>query len=344
MTRALALTFAVSLLACSPAPAERGANDGEVVGRVGDRTITMKEVEDRWRAEDAAAHLDAVYKVYEGRRNALDALIAEHLFTEAAKSSGLSPEAYAEAEIERRVQPVTDADVAGFYTTNIAEMQGRPLGEVAPLITRFLTEQKRAEARQAVVAELRSRGPEVSVLLEAPRYEVPIADSDPSIGDAGAEVTIVEFSDFQCPFCLRSLPTLQRLQKTYGDRLRVVWKDFPLTRIHPQAQRAAEAAHCAGEQEKFWPYHDLLFENQQTLDEPALKRYAQQLSLDTARFNSCLEASKYAPRVQEGVALGTRLGVSSTPTMFVNGRIVPGAYPYEDMVEIVEEELARLER
>ena len=347
MSRALPFTLALALLACGSGsdPVSQGREDSQVVARIGDRTITMKEVEDRWRAEDAAAHLDAVFKLYEGRRNALDALVAEHLLTEAAQGSGLSPEAYAEAEISRRAAAVTDQDVASFYKANVGEMQGRPLAEMAPLITRFLTEQKREEARQAVVAELRTRGSAaVSVLLDAPRYDVPIAATDPSVGDEDAEITIVEFSDFQCPYCQRAVPTLERLKETYGDRLRVVWKDFPLTRIHPQAQKAAEAAHCAGDQQKFWPYHDLLFANQETLDEPALKRFAQQLSLDPARFATCLESSTYAARVQEGVAEGTRLGVSSTPTMFVNGRLVPGAYPYDAMVRIVEEELARLKQ
>jgi protein-disulfide isomerase len=131
------------------------------------------------------------------------------------------------------------------------------------------------------------------------------------------------------------------LQQTYGDRVRVVWKDFPLIRIHPQAAKAAEAAHCAEEQGKFWPYHDLLFANQNALMVDDLKNHAQQMALDASRFNACLDSSKYAARVQEGLNAGTALGVSSTPTLFVNGRVMPGAYPFEELAAVVDEELQR---
>jgi len=231
--------------------------------------------------------------------------------------------------------------VRSFYAANAREMQGRSFESAAPLITRFLTEQKREDARRALVAELRKRGTTVRVSLEPPRYNVAVAPADPSYGNAKAAITIVEFSDFQCPYCLRAMPTLRRIQQTYGDRVRVVWKDFPLTRIHPQATKAAEAAHCAEEQDKFWPYHDRLFANQDKLMVDDLKKHAQDLSLDAARFNACLDSEKYASRVKEGLDAGTKLGVSSTPTLFVNGRVLPGAYPYEEIAAVIDEELQR---
>jgi protein-disulfide isomerase len=168
-----------------------------------------------------------------------------------------------------------------------------------------------------------------------------VAADDPSYGDAKAAVTIVEFSDFQCPYCLRAMPTLKQVQQKYGSRVRVVWKDFPLFRIHPQALKAAEAGRCAEEQGKFWPYHDRLFANQNALMVDDLKKYAQDLSLDTARFNSCMDSSKYAARVKEGIDAGNALGVSSTPTLFINGRILPGAYPIEELSAVIDEELQR---
>ena len=137
---------------------------------------------------------------------------------------------------------------------------------------------------------------------------------------------------------------MKRVRQTYGDKVHIVWKDFPLTQIHPQAFKAAEAARCAGEQGKFWEYHDHLFANQEALGIDALKKYAADVALDATRFASCLDSSKFAEQVRDGVAMGTRLGVSSTPTIYVNGRALAGAYPYETFVTLVDEELAKAKK
>src|SRR5688500_52531 len=302
MKKALFFAVAATLLACSPAPAQQSPSDA--AARVGDRTITVKELDDRWRAGDPAGHSEATQKLYDGRRNALDDMVAEMLVAEAAKGKGMSPDAYVEAEISRRAKPVTDADVVAFYQSNISQMQGRNLDAMAPLINRYLQEQNRIGARQALVAELRKGGPALRVIIDAPRHEVTLAATDPSIGSASAPVTLVEFSDFQCPFCQRVAPTLKQVQKTYGDKVRIVWKDFPLTQIHPEAFKAGEAAHCAGEQGKFWEYHDRLFANQQALQPDSLKKYAADAGLDAAKFNACVDTSKYGDRRSEERRVG----------------------------------------
>ncbi len=174
-----------------------------------------------------------------------------------------------------------------------------------------------------------------------PRQSVTLASTDPAVGPATAPVTLVEFSDFQCPFCQRVEPTLKQLRAKYGDKLRIVWKDFPLTQIHPQAFKASEAGHCAGDQGKYWEYHDRLFDNQQALQPADLKKHATDLGLDAAAFASCLDSSKYGERVRDGVSLGTSLGVNSTPTVFINGRRLSGAQPLEVFVATIEEELSR---
>jgi protein-disulfide isomerase len=337
MLNVLALVLALASLGCSSA----AQSDSQVAGRVGSRDIMLSEVDARWEKEDAAGHAEAVQKLYDGRRGALSQLVSEILITEAAKGTGLSAEAFEEAEISRRARAVTEAEVESFYKTNAAEMGGRTFETAAPLIHRFLEEQYRSTARQALVAELMKKGPAVRVLLEAPRHTVTVEPGDPSRGSRSAPVTVVEFSDFQCPYCLRASPTLRKLQQDYGDKVRLVWKDFPLTQIHPQAFKAAEAAHCAGEQEKFWEFHDRLFANQQALNVADLQRYARELSLDSARFDACLTSSKYAERVRDGVAQGTTLGVNSTPTIYINGRMFAGAYPYEELAAVVEEELKK---
>ncbi|HVQ12823.1 MAG TPA: thioredoxin domain-containing protein, partial [Vicinamibacterales bacterium] len=146
---------------------------------------------------------------------------------------------------------------------------------------------------------------------------------------------------FQCPFCQRVAPTLKQVKQKYGDKVRVVWKDFPLTQIHPQAFKAGEAAHCASEQGKFWEYHDRLFANQQLLQPNDLKQHAADLGLDSKAFDSCLDSSKYGERVRDGVAEGSRLGVNSTPMIYINGRALSGAQPYETFVNVIDEELSK---
>jgi protein-disulfide isomerase len=337
MRNVLFLTLVVSSIACSSATAQQPEN----AARVGDRTITTKELDDRWRADDPASQADATQKLYDGRRAALEAIIADMLLTEAAKKKGMSAEAYETEELTKRVKPVTDAEVVSFFQANINQMQGRPLEVMAPAINRYLTEQRRVEARQSLITELRKAGPEVRVLIDAPRRDVEIESTDPSLGRVSAPVTLIEFSDFQCPFCQRVAPTLKKLRETYGDKVRIVWKDFPLTQIHPQAFKAGEAAHCAGDQGKYWEYHDRLFANQGQLQPEELKQHATALGLDAAAFNACLDSSKYGERVRDGVAQGTRLGVNSTPTIYINGRMLSGAQPYETFVSVIDEELSR---
>ena len=228
-----------------------------------------------------------------------------------------------------------------FYQANINQMQGRPLEVMAPAINRYLTEQQRA-----------ARGRRSSPSCARPVRKCACCSTrraarsrsratDPSLGRASAPVTVIEFSDFQCPFCQRVAPTLKKVRETYGDKVRIVWKDFPLTQIHPQAFKASEAAHCAGDQGKFWEYHDRLFANQQQLQPDDLKKHAADLGLDAAAFNACLDSSKYGERVRDGVAQGTRLGVNSTPTIYINGRMLSGAQPYEAFVSVIDEELSR---
>ena len=340
MKRALFLTAAVSLFACSSAPAQQAASS-EPAARVGDRVITNKEVDDRWLALDPSGHAEVAQKSYEGRRGALEAIVADMLIAEAARVKGMTPEEYETAELKSRTTPIGEADVVTFYQANIGQMQGRPLDVMAPAIRRYLQEQQTMTARAALIADLRKAAPEVRVLFDAPRHEIEVSAADPSIGAPSAPVTLIEFSDFQCPFCQRVAPTLKQVQKTYGDKVRVVWKDFPLTQIHPQAFKAGEAAHCAGDQGKFWEYHDRLFANQEALQPDDLKRHAADLGLDQTAFAACLDTSKYGERVRNGVAEGSRLGVNSTPTIYINGRVLSGAQPYEAFAAIIDEELSR---
>jgi len=161
----------------------------------------------------------------------------------------------------------------------------------------------------------------------------------PSKGPADAPVQIVEFSEFQCPYCGRVEPTVQQILSTYGDKVRLVFADFPLP-MHNNAQGAAEAAQCAAAQGKFWEYHDVLFANQRALEVDKLKSYAADLGLDTDAFNTCVDQATYRSQVQSHQAIGRELGVTGTPAFFINGRFLNGAQPLDAFSSIIDDELA----
>ena len=169
-------------------------------------------------------------------------------------------------------------------------------------------------------------------------------DDDPFLGPENAQLTLVEFSDFGCPFCKRHFDdVLPQLLATYGDDLRYVFRDFPITTLHPQAANAAEAAQCADAQGEFWDYHDILFENPGAQDLDSLKGYAVSLGLDSAAFDDCLDSDQFAEEVQADKADGTVYGVTGTPSFFLNGRHIVGAQPFIFFQEIMDEELAKLQ-
>lgn len=317
------------------------AKPSETAATIGTRTVTLQELDENWKRFDASAQAQAEQALYDGRKQAFERMVAESLIAQAAKAKGLTVEKFLEAEVSQRRKPVTDADVQAFYTANKAQMEGAALDEVKDSIRDFLSTQQATGARAALVTELRKSGPAVRLTLAPPRQTVSTAAYNPSRGAATAPVTIIEFSDYQCPFCARVNPTLARVRDKYGDKVRVVWKDFPLENIHPLAARAAEAAHCAGEQGKYWEMHDRLFANQKDLAADSLKKHAAAVGAEPVGFAACLDSGRHASRVTEGSAEGKALGIDSTPTLFINGRRVTGAQPWDVFEGIIEDELAR---
>jgi protein-disulfide isomerase len=151
----------------------------------------------------------------------------------------------------------------------------------------------------------------------------------------------VEFSDFECPFCGGLFPTLKQIEKDYGDKLRIVYREFPLTSIHPHAEKAAEAALCAFEQQHFWEFHDSMFGNQKELSIADLKQRAADMKLNTEKFNECIDSSRKVEAIQKDVQDGARAGVTGTPAMFINGRFLSGNQPYQTIKDLIEDELQR---
>lgn len=312
-----------------------------VVAEVAGRTITLRELDERWQALDPAERARVTQLLYQNRRNVLEQMIGDVLIEQAATKAGLSVADYLEREAGRRTAPVTDGDIAQFYEENKDRAQGRTLDELREPIRAFLQDQRRQQARARLVGELMDESGGARILLDPPRQAVTVNPDDPVRGPADAPITIIEYSDYQCPFCARVTPTLAELRKTYGDKVRIVFKDFPLPN-HPEAPKAAEAAHCAGDQGKYWEMHDRLFANQRALQVPALKQHAASLGLDMEAFSQCLDSGKHAARVEADLREGEALGVNSTPTLFINGRPVMGAQPLAYFKAVIDEELARL--
>ena len=298
----------------------------DVLAVVGGEPVTRAEIE-----KTIGAQLTELERRrFELVQQALNQAINERLVSLEAAAQGVTAEEYLAANV---AEP-SDVDVDAFYQANQARIR-RPKEQVANDIRNYLRQERMTAHGKELLAKH-----EVVVYLDPPRVEIDVA-GHPSKGPESAPLTLVEFSDFECPFCSRVNPSIAAVRKTYGDQLRVVFRQFPLP-IHPRAPKAAEASLCAHDQGKFWEMHDLLFEEQRKLAVDDLKEKAVRLGLDAESFSSCLDGGKYAAQVAADLEEGRRLGVSGTPALFLNGRFLPGgALPEEQLAEFIDQELAR---
>lgn len=341
MARLICAMVAGLALSCTLFPgwalAEAGAGppkeSSEVLATVDGEPITEAAAGDTARA---AIH-QAKTALYDARRRAAEEVIGNILLEREAKRRGITLEQLLVAEVYSKVGQIPPQEIKDFYTANQARIQ-QPLEKVAPEIERYLKNQRAASWRASLVNELK-KGSKIAFLIEPLRVRVSV--TGPSKGPASTPVTIVEFSDFQCPFCARAVPVLKQVSDTYGDQVRIVYRDFPLDTIHPQARKAAEAARCADEQGKFWEYHDKLFANQQALGVEGLNKYAEELGLDRKAFAACLTSSKVREAVERDVQDGQKAGVRGTPTFFVNGRPFAGVPSFDAIRSVIDEELQR---
>ena len=335
------LGVAVASLVWAQTTASPPAAAGDqVVATVGDRTIRMSDLEQHWRELDSTSYARVRQEVYDANRNVLSDLIGEYLIENEAKKRNVTVDQLLAQELPKRTQPVTDAQIKELYDQSRERTQGVSLEDLRPAIVSYLERQAPTAARGRFMQDLRKAATDVAVRLEPPRLVIEVLPNDPVTGPASARVQIVEFSDFQCPFCKRVTPILKQLTAKYPTQVKLVWKDFPLA-IHPDARPAAEAAQCARDQGKFWEYHDKLFDNQSAMTPENLKQWAGQMGMDAAKFSACYDNATHRALVQSDMDEGTRAGVSSTPTIFINGRAVVGAQPIEVFDEIIQEELAR---
>jgi len=236
------------------------------------------------------------------------------------------------------VTPVGDAEVASWYQANQARVQGAPLEQVRAPIRAYLIQERMAVAREQFLDTLKAKTP-VVISLEPPRLAVSAAKGATK-GQPNAPIEMIEFSDFQCPFCQRAHATVEQVLATYGDRIRFVYRHYPV-QGHAAAKPAAEASECAKEQGKFWPFHDRLFANTSKLSDADLKAHAAAVGVDTATFNACVDSHKYRSVVEADARDGDAVGVNGTPAFYINGRMISGAQPFEVFKKLIDDELQR---
>jgi protein-disulfide isomerase len=332
---ALALGLGVWMPACADQAKTEAKAEGssQVLAVVNGKPITDAQVQENAAAQFSQLERDYEQKKHELLEQQLEQVIQDRLLEAEAAARGVNKE-----QLLADIKPaeVNDAAVDAFYEEN-KERIPQPKEQVAPQIRQYLQQRGQFEAREKFFTGLEAKY-KIEKKLEPLRAEV--AATGPAKGPANAPITIVEFSDFQCPFCSRINPTLEQVRAKYGDKVRIVFRQFPLD-MHPQARKAAEASLCANDQGKFWEMHDAMFQSQQQLAVDDLKAKAAGLGLNAESFNSCLDSGKYGSQVAEDLQAGSSAGVSGTPALFINGRFINGAVPLEQITEVIDDELRR---
>ena len=272
---------------------------------------------------------------YQIKKKALDTLITQRIVEMEAKKKGVSADKLYEQEVDAKIAEPTDVELKAIY--EVQREPNRPFEEVKPQLAQTLKRARIQQARQEYSAHLREQA-KVSVMLNPPRVEVAV---DPARvrGNPKAKVMIVEFSDFQCPYCGQVEGTLKSVLAKHEGTVALAFRDMPLSAIHPFAYGAAEAARCAGEQGKFWEYHDLLFGDQAGLDHNGLIAKAAKLQLDAKQFDACISSEKYKTSIQQDNQEGVRAGISGTPGFFINGVFLNGAQPESAFEKAIQDQL-----
>ena len=269
---------------------------------------------------------------------ALNTMIEDRLIVAEAARNNMTRERLLEIEVESNVETPSPEEVERFYEANKAQITA-PKAQALPQVRQYMIDSSRRRYRDMLVNRLR-RTYKVTTFLDPLRTEISTA-GHPARGPANAPVTIVEFADFECPFCGGLYPTLKLIEQNYADKVRFVYRQFPLTNIHRFAQKAAEASLCAHDQKRFWEFHDSMFSDQSRLDVAALKQRAATLGLNAAAFNTCLDSGSKAEAIRKDIEEARKAGVSSTPTLFINGRLMTGNRSYAEIREVIEDELKR---
>ena len=330
-------------------PARGAASQGEagdpspdtVVATWSGGQVTYAQLSEKTHTKTLKLKVDYLTGKYEEESNALQNMVVESLLEAEAKKRGLADaDALLEAEVKNKVTDPTDQEVTDFYPQVARQLRNRPLEEVRDQVKMGLRKQRERDRFMAYIEELKKAN-NVAVTLplpELPRFDVSI-DDDPIRGNKDAKVTIVQFADFQCPYCGKGNETMTQVMKAYEGKVRMVFRDFPLG-FHPRAIPAAIAANCAEKQGKYWEMFDAMMPNQRSLEEEDLVRYATSAGLNLEQWNACRQDPAMAEEVAKDESAGQELGVTGTPAFFVNGIMLSGAQPFEQFQSIIDRELS----
>ena len=307
-----------------------------VAAKVGDLEITNAELQDGIESE----LFEAESKVFEIKFNKLKSLLLQKFMDKDPRKKGISNDEFLEKYIAKDVV-ISEKEIDAFVKDqNIPAEHINP--QVREKIKNYLEMERKKEAVDKWIAEQTKKSP-VEVYIQKPRrptFPVEVGNS-PVTGGKDAKVTIIEFSDFQCPFCAKGADVLKEIKKKYGNKVKIAFKNFPLP-FHNHAEQAAVAGLCANEQgsEFFWKMHDAMFASQDSLDTEGLKKTAKKIGLKMDGFEKCLSENKYLAQVKAEMEEGKKVKVKSTPTFFINGKLINGAQPMDVFSEIIDEELA----
>jgi protein-disulfide isomerase len=310
-----------------------GTAADEVVATIGERKITRAELEKHVKPKLMQLEAQRFQVLQEG----LEELVANELYSLEAKARNISVDELVKRELEAKVGEPSTEEVQKLYDDNKDELEGQTLEQLRPQLIQYLKQQRMAERHQQFLEELRKKY-KATTTLQPPVVQVSDGGR-PARGPASAPVTIIEFSDYECPFCKRASSTVAEVLRHYGDKVRFVHRDFPLN-FHQHARLAAEAAACAHAQGKFWEYHDRLWKAED-LSESGLKSLAKETGLDATKFDECLQKKPHTAAIDRDIEDGTAAGVNGTPAFFINGRMLSGAQPFEAFKQVIDEELKR---
>ena len=302
------------------------------VATVGARAITRAELEKQVKPK----LVEIESQRYEALSEGLNEMVADELFKQEAKARGISMEALEQQEITGKLSTPTDAEIQKVYDDNKEQLGDATLESVKPRIVEYLQQTQAAQLHAAFIEKLKGKY-KTTINLRPPMVEVS-AGGSPERGPKNAPITIIEFSDYECPFCKRAEASVQQVLTTYGDKVRFVYRNFPLP-MHKDARPAAEAALCANAQGKFWEYHAKLFASSD-LSKDKLQSMAAEVGLDRGKFDACFDKTEFTKAIDKDVEDGSNVGVNGTPAFFINGRMLSGAQPFEKFKEVIDDELA----
>ena len=323
----------MAVIACAQQPAATTGSEGdEVVARIGDEVITATELE----AMVGPSLVKLRQDIYDTTVQELNGQIFERLVTEKATAEGLTKDEYLARYLEGKAGEPDESEIVkimSMYRSRLAQDDAQARQQVV----QALMQQQQARAIEELKNELFAEAG-VVILLQPPRAEVAISDGTPSRGPEAAPIVLVEYTDYQCPYCSRAQPTIDAVMERYNGLVRHVFKNLPLP-MHNQAQLAAEAALCAQDQGKYWEFHDWLFQNQRTMNRDTMIAEAGELGMNVDLFTTCITDGTHQAAVDADVKEARGFGITGTPGFMINGRVLTGAQPLEAFETIIDEEL-----